>query len=398
VAGPIAAVLVAAGRGERMGGDKLWIDLWGRPVWRWSLDRLLAVPGLSYAAVVVPPGALDRFRQALPSDAEDRCWVVAGGEQRADSALAGIAELTRQGLPDETVVLIHDAARPAASTELMERVAAAVRPGLGAIPTVPVHDALKRLDGSGRMVAAVDREALVGAQTPQGATLGNMRSALEEAQAWGRSATDEAAALAAAGVGVVAVEGEVANRKLTALGDEALLRGALAPMMVPLPAPSVSAGERAGLGFDAHRFDAGRELRLGGLVFSGEPGLAGHSDGDVALHAAIDALLGAAAAGDIGTLYPSADDRWRDVDSAELLAGAVAHVGQLGWRPISLDLTLVAAHPLISARREEMAARIAGLLGLATDGVSVKATTSDGLGFAGAEGIAVFAVAVLASS
>lgn len=381
-----------------MGGDKLWIDLWGRPVWRWSLDNLLAVPGLTCVAVVAPADALERFTQALPAVGANRCWVVAGGAERADSALAGIAELTRQGLPDETVVLIHDAARPAASTDLMGRVAAAVRPGLAAIPTMPVHDALKRLDGSGRMVASVDREALVGAQTPQGATLVNMRSALEEAQAWGRAATDEAAALAAAGVGVVAVEGELANRKLTAPGDETLLRGALAAAVAPVSAPPVSDGERAGLGFDAHRFDAGRELRLGGLLFPGEPGLAGHSDGDVALHAAIDALLGAAGAGDIGTLYPSDDDRWRDADSAELLAGAVAHLGQLGWRAVSLDLTVVAAHPPIAPRRDEMTARIAGLIGLASDGVSIKATTSDGLGFAGGEGIAAFAVAVVTRS
>lgn len=378
-----------------MGGDKLWIDLWGRPVWRWSLDNLLAVPGLTCVAVVAPADALERFAQALPAAGANRCSVVSGGAERADSALAGIAELTRQGLPDETVVLVHDAARPAASTDLMDRVAAAVRPGLAAIPTVPVHDALKRLDGSGRMVASVDREALAVAQTPQGATLANMRSALEEAQAWGRAATDEAAALAAAGVGVVAVEGELANRKLTAPGDEALLRGALAAAMAPVSAPPVSHAERAGLGFDAHRFDAERELQLGGLLFPGEPGLAGHSDGDVALHAAIDALLGAAGAGDIGTLYPSEDDRWRDADSAELLAGAVAHLGQLGWQAVSLDLTVVAAHPSIAPRRDEMTARIAGLIGLASDGVSIKATTSDGLGFAGGEGIAAFAVAVV---
>jgi len=398
VAGPIAAVLVAAGRGQRLGGDKLWIDLWGRPVWRWSLDRLLAVPGLACVAVVAPPDALDRFRDALPAEGANRCRVVAGGAARADSALAGIAELTRQGLPDDTVVLIHDAARPAASTELMERVAAAVRPGLGAIPTVPVADALKRLDGSGRMVAGVDREAMAAAQTPQAATLVNMRSALEEAQAWGRAAIDEAAALAAAGFGVVAVEGELANRKLTAPGDEALLRGALASAMAPVSAAAVADGERSGLGFDAHRFDPGRRLRLGGLDVPGEQGLAGHSDGDAVLHAAIDALLGAAGAGDIGALFPSNDDRWRDADSADLLARTVAHLRQLGWRPISLDLTVVAAHPSIAPLRDDMRNRVAGLLGLGSDRVSIKATTSDGLGFAGTEGIAAFAVAVVTGS
>jgi len=398
MAGLVAGVLVAAGRGERMGGDKLWIDLWGRPVWRWALDQLLAVDGMAGVVVVAPADTLDRFRSALPPHGTARCWLVAGGAQRADSALAGIAELTRQGLPEDAVVLIHDAARPAATTELMERVAAAVQPDLAAIPAVSLHDALKRVDRSGRVVAGMDRDELVAIQTPQGATLVNMRSALEEAQAWGRVAVDEAAALAAAGIGVTVVEGEPSNRKLTVAGDEALLRGALAASIAPVAMPHVAAGDRAGLGFDAHRFDPARPLRLGGLDFPGEPGLAGHSDGDVALHAAIDALLGAAAAGDIGSLYPPADERWHNADSGELLTGAVAHVRERGWRPVSLDLTVVAVRPPLAPRRDEMVGRIAGLLELDAGAVSVKATTSDGLGFAGEEGIAAFAVAVLRSS
>ncbi len=378
-----------------MGGDKLWIEFSGRPAWRWSLDALLAVRGMSYVIVVAPPDATERFEAGIPEASRGRCKVVPGGEARADSALAGIAALTAAGFPDEATVLIHDAARPGASTELMERVVAAVTSTTGAIPIVDVHDALKKLDASGRVLATVDRAGMGAAQTPQAATLVVLRAALEEAQAWGRKFTDEAEALAAGGVTVHAIAGEPANRKLTEPGDEWLLAGLLASRSVPLVAPEVRHGDRAGIGFDAHRFDPGSPLRLGGLAFAGEPGLAGHSDGDAALHAVIDALLGAAAAGDIGTLYPPSDERWRNADSADLLSGALEHIRSAGWRAVSIDLAIVAGHPAIAPRRDEMAARLASLCGIGVDSVSVKGTTSDGLGFAGAEGIAAFAVAVI---
>lgn len=391
----VGAVLVAGGQGSRFGGDKLWFEFSGRPAWRWSLDALLAVPGMTQVIVVVPPDAIERFSAAIPEAARSRCQVVAGGEERADSVLAGIAALTAAGFPEEATILIHDAARPAATVELMERVVAAVTPTTGVVPVVDVPDALKKVDQSGRVVAAIDRQGMVAAQTPQAATLVVLRAALEEAQAWGRKVTDEAEALAAGGVVVNVVYGERGNRKLTEPGDESVLAGVLASRSVPQVAPKVEDGQRAGIGFDAHRFAAGPPLRLGGLDFPGEPGLAGHSDGDAALHAVIDALLGAAAAGDIGSLYPSTDERWQKADSGELLSGAVSHIAAAGWRPVSIDLTIVAAHPQIAPRRDEMAARVAGLCGLAAGAVSVKGTTSDGLGFAGAEGIAAFAVAVI---
>lgn len=389
-------VLVAAGRGRRMGADKLWIDLWGRPVWRWGLDALLAVPDLTRVAIVVPADADERFRAALPPASADKCLVVVGGDERIDSALAGIAALARTGVPDEAVVLVHDAARPAATTDLMIRVAAAVSQRQGAIPTIAQHDALKHVDASGRMLASIERAGIAAAQTPQAATLGTLRSALEEARAWGRSVVDEAAALAAAGISVVVVPGERGNLKLTEPGDLPLLRGAMVQAGMPLPTPAVEPGQRAGIGFDAHRVDVNRELRLGGLVFPGEAGLAGHSDGDVALHAVIDALLGAAGGGDIGSLFPADDQRWENADSAELLQATIRHLADAGWRPVSVDLTVVASRPTIAPRRDEMRERIRELTGIPAGGVTVKGTTSDGLGFAGEEGIAAYAVAVAA--
>jgi 2-C-methyl-D-erythritol 4-phosphate cytidylyltransferase/2-C-methyl-D-erythritol 2,4-cyclodiphosphate synthase len=392
----IGAVLVAAGSGRRMGSDKLWIDFSGRPAWRWALDTLLAVPGMSWVVIVAPPDGLDRFRDAIPESARVRCEVVAGGEERADSVLAGIAALTKAGFPEDGAVLIHDAARPAASSELMARIVAAVTPTDGAVPVIVLHDSLKHVDNSGRIVGAFEREGLALAQTPQAATLVVLRAALEEAQAWGRKMTDEAAAFGAAGVVVRSVPGEPGNQKLTEPGDEALVGGVLAARSMPLAAPAVAEGQRAGIGFDAHRFGDGGALRLGGLEFPGEPRLEGHSDGDAALHALVDALLGAAAAGDIGGLYPPDDMRWKDADSGELVRGAISTLREAGWQPVSLDLTIVAAHPAIAARRTEMASRLAELCGIDATAVGVKGTTSDGLGFTGSEGIAAFAVAVIA--
>ena len=392
----IGAVLVAAGSASRMGTDKLWIEFSGRPAWRWGLDTLLAVPGMSWVVVVAPADALDRFRDAIPEAARGKCEVVAGGEERADSALAGIDALTKAGFPEDAAVLIHDAARPAASSELMARIVEAVTPTDGAVPVVKLHDSLKHVDGSGRVIAAFEREGLALAQTPQAATLVVLRAALEEAQAWGRKMTDEAAALGAAGVVVHSVEGEPGNQKLTEPGDEVLITGVLTGRSMPLLAPAVGEGQRAGIGFDAHRFGEGGTLHLGGVEFPREPALAGHSDGDAALHAVIDALLGAAAAGDIGSLYPSGDPHWADADSGALVRGAVSTVRAAGWRPVSIGLTIVAAHPAIEPRRDEIAGRLAELCSIGADAVGVKGTTSDGLGFTGEEGIAAFAVAVLA--
>ncbi|MDQ2935500.1 MAG: 2-C-methyl-D-erythritol 2,4-cyclodiphosphate synthase [Chloroflexota bacterium] len=381
----LTAVLVAAGRSRRMGVDKLWIDLWGRPAWRWSLDALLSQSTLTRVAVVVAHDRLGDFTRALPSP--DRCLVLPGGEERADSVLAGLRALADDGADDRTLVLVHDAARPAASRELVARIVAAAPPRGGVVPVVPVQDTLLRGDGM-----PLDRDDVSAVQTPQLVRLGELRGALEAGGAF----TDDVSALASTGLPVVAVRGEVTNRKLTEPGDEEILRGVLRARSAPLDAPN--AHGRAGIGFDAHRLEAGRGLRLGGLDWPHEPrGLLGHSDGDVALHAVIDALLGAAGMGDIGAFFPS-DGRSAGAHSSEMLRLAVERMRVAGWRPTSVDLTIVAAHPAIAPRRDEMAIRIAALVGLPFAAVTVKGTTSDGLGFAGEEGIAAYAVAAVESA
>ena len=354
-----------------MGSDreKLWLEMLGRPVWRWSLDALLSVPGMATVAVVVPADALDRWAAAVPPAARDRCRLVAGGEARADSVRAGLAALTEGGVGDATVVLVHDAARPAATVTLMTAVADAAGTGAGAIPVVAVHDTLKRVR-DGMVNETVDRTDAAGAQTPQAATLGILRAALDAARAQGMEPTDEAAALAALSVPVHAVAGDPANRKLTDPDDLPLIKALLRARAAPAHAPSAAAlvaevGQvRAGVGFDAHRLEAGRALHLGGLAFPDEPrGLVGHSDGDAALHAVIDALLGAAALGDIGTLYPPDDPAWDGADSADLLRLAAEQVRAAGWAPRGVDLAIAATRPAIAPRRYEMAARITERLG-----------------------------------
>ena len=387
-----AAILVAAGRSTRMGSDKLWEDLWGRPAWRWSLDVLLADADLASVAIAVPSDAVDRFTAALPAG-EARCIVVPGGEARADSVIAGLWALTGAGHPDETLVLVHDAARPALTPELVASVVSAARDVNGAVvPVIPVIDSLKRVRGE-RVVAPVEREEVAAAQTPQAARLGALRAAIEEAHAWGRPITDDAGALAAAGVPVHVVPGDPANRKLTEPADIVPMRAQLAAAATGTAAEP-GPGARWGIGFDAHRLVEGRPMRLAGVDFPDEPrGPEGHSDGDAALHALIDALLGAAAVGDVGTLFPSADEAWKGVDSADLVSRAVERIREAGWRPAAADLSIAIGQPRIADRRDEIAARVAGLLGLKPDAVSVKGTTSDGLGFAGSEGVAAWAVA-----
>jgi 2-C-methyl-D-erythritol 4-phosphate cytidylyltransferase / 2-C-methyl-D-erythritol 2,4-cyclodiphosphate synthase len=390
---PFAAVLAAAGRSSRMGSDKLWADLWGRPTWRWSLDALLATPGLTRVAVAVAADTVDRFRADLPSDAADRCLVVAGGGARADSVIAGLSALTAAGHDDATLVLVHDAARPAVQPELVAAVAGAAAGGEAAvIPVVPVTDSLKRIR-NGRVVAPVEREEVAAAQTPQAARLGALRAAIEEAHAWGRPITDDAGALAAAGTPVHTVPGDATNRKLTDAADLVAIRALLAARAAPIE-PRDGSAARTGIGFDAHALVEGRPMRIAGVTFPNEQrGPQGHSDGDAALHALIDAMLGAASLGDVGVLFPSDAEAWAGADSADLLRGAVRLLRDHGWRPAYADVAIAVARPAIAARRDELAGRVADLLGLAPESVSIKGTTTDGLGIAGGGGIAAWAVA-----
>ncbi len=390
------AVLVAAGASARMGFDKLWLDMFGRPLWRWSLDALLEVVDPRDLVLVVQADDLDRFRSALPSRAAS-VTVVGGGARRSDSVAAGLASVASSRTASEAVVLVHDAARPALSRDLIDRLLTAAVTGRAVVPVVPLADTVKEVV-RGRIVRTIPRDELMAAQTPQVARLGDLRHALDEAATTGIEVTDEASALELIGIDVATVAGDPANRKVTDPSDIGPIRATLAERATLVAIPAVGPDERVAIGFDAHRLGEGVPLRLGGLDFPDEPrGLIGHSDGDAILHALMDALLGAAGLGDVGTRF-APDATEPGVDSGALLRTVVAELALAQLEPRRLDVVVVGARPAVAPVRDEMAASIASRLGIAAASVSIRGTTSDGLGFGGSEGIAVWAVAVIGSA
>jgi 2-C-methyl-D-erythritol 4-phosphate cytidylyltransferase/2-C-methyl-D-erythritol 2,4-cyclodiphosphate synthase len=376
-------IVVAAGLSARLGGPipKQFLEIGGRLIVERSVDRLAVSADVGEVVVVVAPEQLDgEFAARLQAHPRIGA-IVAGGETRAASVAAGLAAVPA----GRTYVLVHDAARPLASPALISRVIEATRVHGAAIPVVTLTDTVKRVDSRGRIETTLDRSTLRLAQTPQGADRQKLVQAL--AAAGVNAPTDEAAAMEAAGHRVATVEGESANIKITTGADfDRVRRGLEGPVDL-----------RVGTGFDIHRIDPSRPLVLGGIRFQDEPGLAGHSDADVVLHAAMDAVLGAAGAGDIGRLFPPDEDRWAGADSLKLAAIVLQTVTTAGFHIVNLDLTLLAERPKIGPRAEEMRARVAGAFALEPARVGLKATTLERLGSLGRhEGIACQAVALIA--
>ncbi len=394
------ALVTAAGRSERFGGEKKELfELDGRSVLDRALSPFLGQPGLLFLALTAPPGREEELRASLTpatrSALGERLIVTQGGASRRDSVRLGLEALAEALAPyggaegashqtDETVVLVHDGARPWASAELVRRVAAAATARGAAIPIVPLVDSPKRINTAGFVEEHLIRSSLGGAQTPQGFRLGALLAAHRRAFAEGIDCTDDAE-LWARFVGPVAwVEGERENRKITFKDD-------LDPRDPRPDSPTrISIGE----GWDLHRLAPGRRLMLGGLEIPAMAGEVAHSDGDVLLHAIIDALLGGAALGDIGTHFPPSDERWRDADSRELLCRALKLVRNAGWRPEHIDCTIIIEQPRLAQHREGIRASIASLLGMPIAAVSVKAKTSEGVNAVG-EGAAVEARAIV---
>lgn len=391
------AIVVAAGASSRMGGtDKLAHEIGGRPLLAWTIDALAAVDSVDRIVVVVAPDRIAPVRDAswLPPRV---VAVVAGGARRHESVAAGLAALAvfdpvglSQSDAHDRIVLVHDGARPLASPALVVAVLAAAAAHGAAIPVLPVAETVKRIEGD-RVVATVDRASLATAQTPQGIRRALLHDAFARfppsgADTW----TDEAALLEACRIAVHAVPGEATNFKVTLPADldraEAALLGA-----------SPAAAARVGFGTDRHPFGPGRPLALGGVEIEGAFRLHGHSDGDVALHAVADALLGAAGLGDLGRHFPADSSTPRGIASGALLTEIVARVAAAGYRPAGVDLTIVAARPRLSPLLDSMADAIAALLELPRDRVNVKASTGNLDGMEGAgRGIAAHAVATLA--
>jgi 2-C-methyl-D-erythritol 4-phosphate cytidylyltransferase/2-C-methyl-D-erythritol 2,4-cyclodiphosphate synthase len=371
-----AAIIVAAGRGARAGGAKQWRDLGGRPVARWSLEALLAA-GARHVVVVIPPG--DEAEAAGAFHGLEHWSLVAGGAERFDSVRAGLAALEPLA---PAAVMIHDAARPFLTARVVAELLSALEDSDGALPVLPAVDTLKRRSGDGTLATA-DRSGLMRAQTPQAFRFPELLHCLA---AWptGDPPTDDVQVLERTGRRVATTTGDARLFKLTYPEDFEMaeaLAGALRAV-------------RVGQGFDVHGFEAGDRVWICGVEIAHDRKLAGHSDADVGLHALTDALLGAIGAGDIGDHFPPSDPKWKGADSAVFLRHAVSLVTARGGRIVNADVTLMCEAPKIKPHREAMRARVAELLDVALDRVSVKATTTEGLGFTGRrEGIAAQAVA-----
>lgn len=371
-----AAVIVAAGQGLRAGQAlHKQFTLWrGKPVVRHSAEALAAA-GVTPIVVAIPAGANEIAAQALQGIAGVQ--FVIGGETRQQSVRLALETLAASA-PDR--VLIHDAARPILPLAVIERLSLALDQADAAIPVLPVVDSLAHALGE-TMGSPAPREELRRVQTPQAF---RFAAILAAHRAWlgAANAGDDAQVAQAAGLTVALVDGDEALHKLTYAEDFA----------------QAAATVRVGTGYDVHRLADGEELWLCGIKIDHPRGLAGHSDADVAIHSLVDAILGAIGAGDIGSHFPPSDPQWRGASSDRFLSHAVKLAADAGYRIGNIDLTIICEAPKIGPHREAMRARLAGLLGTDITAVSVKATTTERLGFTGrGEGIAAQAAAVLLS-
>ncbi|MFC6357025.1 2-C-methyl-D-erythritol 4-phosphate cytidylyltransferase [Luethyella okanaganae] len=385
-----AVVVVAAGSGTRLGRaePKAFVSVMGRPLLAYALDAVFGMDRPVQVVVVAPPGFLAEARaigEDVAGSASGHLRVVVGGATRQSSVAAGLAALD----PAIEVVLVHDAARALAPSGLHDAVVAAVREsGVGAVPGLAVVDTIKRVNAAGGILGTVDRSELSAVQTPQGFP----RDLLEAAYAASsKEFTDDAALVASAGGTVRIVPGDPLAFKVTTSWD---LRRA-EQLLAPEARASAPGGLRVGTGVDVHAFAADIEtpLWLAGLHWPGQPGLAGHSDGDVVSHAICDALLSAAGLGDIGGIFGTDDPRLVDAHGEVFLRETLRLIEAAGYRVGNVSVQLVGNRPELAPRRAEAEVLLGGILGAP---VSVSATTTDSLGFTGrGEGIAAIATALL---
>ncbi|MDB5367526.1 MAG: ispDF [Rhodospirillales bacterium] len=371
-----AALIVAGGTGTRLGAElpKQYLALAGRPLLRTTLEAFLTHRGICRVQVVIGAGQREQYDQAVAG--LDLPPPVEGGASRQDSVRNGLEALAAAGAPAQ--VLIHDAARPLVSAAVIDRVLDALDAHEGAIAALPVADTLRREDGT-----PVDRTGVWRAQTPQGFRFATILAAHRDAA--GLALTDDAAVAERAGHHVALVLGDAANLKVTTMEDLSF-----AERLATLN------DIRTGSGFDVHVFGPGDHVWLGGVRIPHDQGVVAHSDGDVALHALTDAILGAIGDGDIGQHFPPSDMRWKNAASDQFLAHANELVRARGGRVVHCDITVLAEAPKVGPHRAAMVEKIGSILGLAVDRISIKATTTEGVGFVGRrEGLAAQAVATV---
>ena len=375
----IHAIVVAAGSGSRAGGatPKQFELLAGKPVYRWSLDAFRADTKVSSICLVLPAHTLDDMREALPHTGKIIC--IEGGRERADSVRKGLEALEAA---DDDIVLVHDAARPGLHQATIDQLLDALQTHEAAAPALPVIDALKKRTGAS--LRSLDRKDVYRLQTPQAFRVRVLRNALASSE---HAFVDDLEAVENSGASVALVPGAERLSKITFAEDFERVRRLMFP-----DTPSV----RIGSGFDVHAFEPGPGVTLCGVFIEHEARLKGHSDADAGWHALTDAILGAAALGDIGDHFPPSDERWNDADSEVFLRHAIDLVHNHGWTLGNCDITLICETPKIKPHREAMRERTAAATGLALEAVSIKATTTEGLGFTGRrEGIAAQAAATL---
>ncbi|NML94028.1 bifunctional 2-C-methyl-D-erythritol 4-phosphate cytidylyltransferase/2-C-methyl-D-erythritol 2,4-cyclodiphosphate synthase [Novosphingobium olei] len=373
----VAAIIVAAGKGLRAGGEvpKQFARWRGAPLLRHSAQAMAAA-GVAPIVVAIPAGWDDVAAQALSG--LDQIVLVHGGETRQESVRLALEALEEHRPAN---VLIHDAARPDLPARVIRDLVTALAAKPGAIPVLPVVDSVVRGD-EGVRVKSVSRDGLYRVQTPQAFRFADILAAH---RAWQgvADAGDDAEVGQAAGLAIGLVQGDERLRKVTFATD-------LEEISLPERYP------RTGLGLDVHRLAEGEELWLCGIRVPHDKGLAGHSDADVAIHALVDAILGAIGAGDIGDHFPPSDPQWKGASSDRFLAHAVALARKAGYRPGNVDVTIICEAPKIGPHKPAMRARLAEVMGADIDQVSVKATTTERLGLTGrGEGIAAQAVAVM---
>ena len=381
----ISAVLVAAGASTRMGFDKLSVDLGGETVLHRSIRAFAQCPQVD--EIVLVAGKNRAFVEAQAADCKKPVQIVTGGATRAESAKNGV--LAARG----TLVAVHDAARPFVSAAVIEAVLDAAKQCGAAAPAVPVKDTIKQaVRGDGKTVPAgcrventPDRSTLYAVQTPQCFDRAQYLAALEELDAEkARLVTDDCSLFELTGRPVQLTQGDYANRKITTRED------------LPRPAPKEETKMRIGHGYDVHRLVEGRRLILGGVEIPFEKGLLGHSDADVLTHAVMDAVLGAAALGDIGQHFPDNDPAYAGADSLKLAQHVTRILSEHGYGIGNIDATVLCQRPKLAPHIPAMRANLAAAFGLPVDAVSVKATTEEHLGFTGEGlGIAAHAVALI---
>jgi 2-C-methyl-D-erythritol 4-phosphate cytidylyltransferase/2-C-methyl-D-erythritol 2,4-cyclodiphosphate synthase len=372
----VTALIVAAGSGTRMGGDtpKQYRLLAGKPLLRHAVEALISHPRISAVRVVIAGGQEEQASIALAG--LNAGQLIIGGAERADSVRAGLDAI------QDGIVLIHDAARPFCPPEVVDRLLEALEKADGAVPVLPVADTLAK--GDRELRGTVNRNQLLRVQTPQAFHLEDLRFAYEEA---GTGApTDESTVMQLAGLKVATVAGDESLHKLTSLRDWERAEMMLASRMI----------SRSGTGFDVHAFEGPGPLIMGGITIDHPQGLAGHSDADVVLHAITDALLGAAALGDIGQHFPPSDPQWKGAASDRFLVHAADLIRARGGIIDHVDCTIICEAPKVGPHRSAIQSRVAEILELKPDAVSIKATTTEQLGFTGRrEGIAASAIATI---